>query len=213
MAILICKIIPLRHISTVRDPNGRFILLTGYIYSFFSKTFNLLVKPSHTRMIIGGDFNCVLGSYLDGSAQTTQSPFAASSVVNNLISFMDLMDIWRLQHPTIRDYSFISQIHKSYSSIDYSLLDSSLISTTISATYHNIFISDHSPVSLVLNFHQRKQQFSGRFNPSLLSYQKFNQFISSKINEFLEVNDNSEVTDSTLWEAFKAVIREHIISF
>lgn len=47
----------------------------------------------------------------------------------------------------------------------------------------------------------------------MFSDASFCQYISTKISEFLENNDNSEVTDSSLWETFKVVIRGHIISF
>lgn len=93
VAILIRKTIPFRHVSTVSDPSGRYILVTGYIYSlhvtllnvyapnfddpaFFSKIFNLL---PNTHIIIGGDFNCMLDSFLDKSAYSTQLP--ASSLL------------------------------------------------------------------------------------------------------------------------------------
>lgn len=36
--------------------------------------------------------------------------------------------------------------------------------------------------------------------------------MSARIDEFLTTNDNGEVSDSTLWEAFKVVVRGHIIS-
>ena len=77
--------------------------------------------------------------------------------------------------------------------------------------YHNILISDHSPTSLVLDLDHKKQQFNWCLRPSLFSDASFCQ--STKISEFLDSNDNSEVTDSTLWETFKVVIRGHIISF
>lgn len=77
----------------------------------------------------------------------------------------------------------------------------------ITSNYHKILISDHSPTSVVLESH------CWCFRPSLLSDASFCQFISEKISEFSEINDNSEVTDSTLWESFKAVTRGHIISF
>lgn len=32
VAILIRKTVPFRHVSTLSDPNGRYILVTGYIY-------------------------------------------------------------------------------------------------------------------------------------------------------------------------------------
>ena len=93
------------------------------------------------------------------------------------------------------------------------MLDSNLISNVISTSYHNILISDHSPISLVLDLNHKKQHFSWRLRPSLFSDSPFFEFISARILDFFETNDNLEVTDSTLWEAFKAVIRGHIISF
>ena len=212
------------------DPNGRYIVVTGHIYShhvtlvnvygpnsddpdFFRKVFNLLPSLSDTHVIISGDFNCVLDDFMDRSAQTNLVPSAASTTLNTLMLSTHLVDIWRLQHPTHRDYSFFSQRHKSFSRIDYFLLDSNLISNVISTSYHNILISDHSPISLVLDLNHKKQHFSWRLRPSLFSDSSFSEFISARISDFLETNDNLEVTDSTLWEAFKAVIRGHIISF
>lgn len=229
VAILIRKTVPFRHVSTLRDPNGRYVLVTGYIYSihvtllnvyapnfddpaFFRKIFGLLSNSSDTHIIIGGDLNCVLDKFLDRSASSTQLP-TSSTMIKNLMSSMNLVDIWRLQYPTKREYSFFSPRHKSFSRIDYFLLDSNLISSVISVKYHNILISDHSPTSLVLDFNYKKQQYNWRFNPSLFLDVSFDQFMTAKISEFLETNDNSEVSDSTLWETFKVVIRGHIISF
>jgi len=229
VAILIRKTVPFRHVSTLSDQNGRYIMVTGYIYSFhvtllnvygpnfddptfFAKIFNLLSDSADSHVILGGDFNCVLDNVLDRSAQISQLP-SASTVLNNLMSSMNLVDIWRLIHPTGRDYSFFSQRHKSFSRIDYFLIDSKLISNVISSNYHNILISDHSPTSVVFDLGQKTKPYCWRFHPSLLSDESFCQFISEKISDFLDINDNSEVTDSTLWESFKAVIRGQIISF
>jgi len=84
VAILIRKTVLFRHVSIVSDPNGWFILVTGCIYSFhvtllnvygpnfddpafFRKIFNSLPDLSDTRLMVGGDFNCVLDSRLDRS--------------------------------------------------------------------------------------------------------------------------------------------------
>ena len=41
----------------------------------------------------------------------------------------------------------------------------------------------------------------------------FNKYIKSKLNEFLEINDNGEVSDCTLWESLKVVMRGYVISY
>lgn len=57
-----------------------------------------------------------------------------------------------------------------------------------------------------------KQKYSWRFNPLLLNDHSFIDHMTACIDEFLTTNDNGEVSDSTLWEAFKVVMRGHIIS-
>ena len=56
-----------------------------------------------------------------------------------------------------------------------------------------------------------KQTYSWRFNPSLLSDDTFIKYITSQLKDFLETNDNEEVSDTTLWETLKVVIR--VISY
>lgn len=148
---------------------------------------------------------------MDRSAQSNQLFSAASKVIQNYISSLNVTDIWCLQHPN-RDYSFFSSSHSSFSRVYYFSLDSNLIPNGISSSYHNILISDHSPGTFILDIFQKQQQFTWRFHPFLLSDFKFNQFIFSKLCfcEFVEINNSAEMTDSTLWETLKVVIRRHI---
>ncbi|PWG74568.1 hypothetical protein DF186_17235, partial [Enterococcus hirae] len=50
-------------------------------------------------------------------------------------------------------------------------------------------------------------------NPSLLADSKFVDYITTKLKEFLEFNNNGEMSDSVLWETLKVVMRGHIISY
>lgn len=52
-----------------------------------------------------------------------------------------------------------------------------------------------------------------RFNPLLLSEVKFNEFISSVIDDFIAINHNGTVTYATLWDSLKAFLRGQIISY
>lgn len=97
------------------DPNGRFILVTGYLYffhvtflnvygpnfddpAFLRKIFNLLPDLADTHLILGEDFNCVLDNYLDRSTQTRET---SSAVLNTLMTSTNLVDAWRLQRGII----------------------------------------------------------------------------------------------------------------
>lgn len=55
--------------------------------------------------------------------------------------------------------------------------------------------------------------FDWRFNPLLLNDINFRQHADNLITDYLSDNDTSDVSDSSLWEAFKAVMRGHIIAY
>lgn len=181
VAILFRKNIPFRLDSMVTDPNGRYIMITGNIHSFpvtllnvygpntddpkfFREVFDLIPDLSTTNLIMGGDFNCYLDPYLDRLSSRIPPAIASVQMLNNLIKSRNMVDIWRLQHPTDKDYSFFSHVHKSYTRIDYFLVDAKLVSNIDQTKYHNILISDHSPVSLELKLALPKHSYCWRFN-------------------------------------------------
>lgn len=214
VAILFRKNIQFQLVSMVTDPGGRYIMITGNIHSlpvtllniygpnidepnYYRKVFDLIPDLSTTNLIMGGDFNCYLDPYLDRLSSRTP-PAIASSTLNNLMRSRNMVDIWRLQHPSDRDYSFFSHVHKSYTRIDYFLVDAKLISNIDHTKYHNILISDHCPVSLNLKLALPKQSYCWRFNPLLLADQVFINYMMAWFKEFLETNDTGEVSDSIL---------------
>lgn len=230
VSILIRKNIPFQHLSTKQDINGRYLIVTGTILEkhvtfvnlyapnfddphFFRSVFNIIPDVDSTHLIIGGDFNCILDPFMDRYSPSPPKPSNAATVLNNLIHSLNILDIWRLQHPTDKDYSFFSNIHNSYTRIDYFLTDSKLTSKILSSKYHNILISDHSPVSITVDFEMETPPYSWRFNPTLLNEDRFKETFATRIAEFLTLNDKGDVSDSTLWEALKAVIRGQIIAF
>ena len=177
VAVLIRKSIPFDFKSLTTDPDGRFVLVTGSINSvpitllnvyapnhdcpdFFCKVFNLITDHISNNIIVGGDFNCYLDPIIDRSSTKSPSVLKSVAVLNNLINSLNLVDIWRQQHPSDREYSFFSSVHRSYSRIDYFLLDSRLIPNVIQSTYHNILVSDHAPISVVLDFSLPRHSYS-----------------------------------------------------
>ena len=230
VAILVRQNIPFEHISTVSDPDGRYLIVSGRIESrhytflniyapnfdnpgFFRKVFNLIPDLSATHLIAAGDYNAILDIYTDRLSTRPTTPSNCTITLNNLIRTMNLVDIWRLQHPTDKEYSFFSHPHKSYTRIDYFLTDARLTADVLHTKYHNILISDHSPVELKIRLNTVKPQYSWRFNPLLLNDKPFFDQTAKKITEYFSENDTTDVSDSTLWEAFKAVMRGHFIAY
>ncbi|KAL1258943.1 hypothetical protein QQF64_009520 [Cirrhinus molitorella] len=70
-----------------------------------------------------------------------------------------------------------------------------------------------SPLTMSLNLSLPNQSYPWHFNPSLLADSKFVDYITTNLKEFLEFNDNREVSDFILWETLKVVMRGHIISY
>ncbi len=67
------------------------------------------------------------------------------------------VDPRRLFNPHNKDYSFFSQMHQSFSRIDYFFIDAKLISKVLNVNYHPIVISDHAPLSLDIQFSMEAQ--------------------------------------------------------
>lgn len=229
VAILFRKNIPFQLSSVTADPHGRYPMVSGTINSFpltllniygpniddpsfFSKFFDVLQDGQNSNIIIGSDLNCYLDPYLDRLSSRPPPNTTSVKVLNIVIKSKNLVDIWRIQDPTWKDYSFYSHVHKSYSRIDYFLVDCPWISNVTNSKYH-ILISDHSPLTTSLNLSVPKQTYSCGFNPSLLSDNKFTEYIISRLKDFIEINDNGKVSDTTLWDTLKVVTRGCVISY
>jgi len=47
----------------------------------------------------------------------------------------------------------------------------------------------------------------------LINDANFSKYLSDKSDKYLNTNDTSGTSDSNLWETFKVVMRDHIISY
>lgn len=180
---------------------------------FFNKIFKLVAEYNTHNKIIGGDFNCYFDPQLDRSSNKPPPPLKSVPALNNLVKSFNLVDIWRLQHPLERQYSFFSPVHGTFTRIDHFLVDSKLISHTVSSSYHSILVSDHAPLSIQIDFNLHTPVYNWKFNPSPNSDKAFYDYISAKISDFLLTNDNGAVSNSVLWESFKVVLQGHVISY
>ena len=73
-------------------------------------------------VIIGGDFNLVMDTLLDRSAQRFGQTGSLSSDGDKWLVDMGLMDVWRHQYPSARNYTYFSSSHLTYARLDYFLL-------------------------------------------------------------------------------------------
>lgn len=164
---------------------------------------------------MGGDFSCVLNPVLDRSRAGPKTNLSKSGEVP--LSFLNdygLRDPWRSLSPSTRQYSFHSPVHKSYSRIEYFLVDDGSLSLVKHSKYYSIFISDHWPLQLDLHItNNSTRQRTWHFDPLLLADKDFANFISNQIDSFFKINTTPDISYSTIWKALKAYIRWQIISY
>lgn len=113
-AILILKDIPFQAEEVISDKNGRFVIVVGRLftslvilinvyapnyddYNFFNKLFSAIPGDNNYKLIIGGDFNCVLSTVLDRSSNKPQPLTKSAKVVNEFIAHNGVSDIWRFK--------------------------------------------------------------------------------------------------------------------
>lgn len=149
VSILISSKVPWTCLDTVVDPAGRFLFLKGRIgdvkvtlanlYApnshqdvFIEKTIEKLMNFSEGQMIIGGDLNIPIIPSEDSSSKLSTVPPGSRKHIDQFLHNAQLVDVWRILHPTERDYTFYSTPHKIYSRIDYFLIPHSHIRYTLS---------------------------------------------------------------------------------
>src|SRR4029434_2851971 len=115
---------------------------------------------------------------------------------------------------TVNNTLFFSNVHKTFTRIDYFLINNNLLPSVQSVTYNPIVISDHAPIPLTIGFDgPNSTRPPWRFNTRLLSSDVFVQSISNQINTFIEINKTPDISASTLWDILKAYLRGSIISY
>ncbi len=150
---------------------------------------------------------------LDRSSKTPYNITKSAMFINTFLETYTFSDPWRFLYPNLKQFSFFAPVHRSYSRIDYLLIDDKLLTSVTDCTYESIVISDHSPVVLKLVFPKSPVRKTWRFNNFILSDSSFVDLINKRIDFFLSINDTSDVSKATLWESLKAYIRGEIISF
>lgn len=230
VAILIHKNLPFIYKSQQDDPEGRYILISGTIYGhqitilnvyapnedrpqFMIDMITLYTQFNSKLGFIGGDFNCCMDYNVDKSSSGLGNP-KASRALKQMSAQTALTDVWRHLNPTQRDYTFYSARHGTYSRLDYFFLPQNVLSSVTSCNIGPILISDHSPVFLNLSIEQHRHQIKHwKFNSSLLSCSDACDNIKRWIQQYTEDNTNTPVSSAIIWDAAKAVIRGHLISY
>lgn len=131
---------PLLLMSSQLDPEGRFLFVKGMLHgqcytfasiytlntgtvNFLARTLRMLEKFSEGFLILGGDFNLTLDPSMDTSVGKTPLSFRALKHVKQLLRSLHLVDSWQVTHIGVKDYSYYSKKHGTYSRLDLFFVD------------------------------------------------------------------------------------------
>ncbi|XP_069808018.1 phosphatidylinositol 4,5-bisphosphate 3-kinase catalytic subunit delta isoform-like [Dendropsophus ebraccatus] len=159
-------------------------------------------------LILGGDCNLTLDPLLDTSTGRSVVPKSVVTSVANTLRTYRLVDVWRILHPTDRDYSYYSPAHASHSRIDMLFLSHNALVHSPSASIGTALWSDHCPVFLSVAVPGGvPTEWTWRLNESLLKDLVCKSEIEKAIAEFLRVHEHDLTPLPLQWEALKCVVR------
>lgn len=210
VAILLHRSLPFTLDKTISDKEGRYVLLSGYLYgehvvfgciyaptiyeaSFIPQPISDLATFSSPYLLLGGDFNCTSDPDIDVSPpQSTRSK--KSIKTGEFCKDLDLYDVWRVLHPLDKDYTFFSIPHQVFSRIDYFLSSRTVLGRIMDCTIATKFLSDHSPISVTISPPYRDLNCRHwRLDPTLLSNHSFTEHITSECRQFISINKTSRL--------------------
>lgn len=229
VAILFSRSVYFHCEKVFQDTEGRYVMVIGNIAGlkvtllnvyapnedcphFFKKLANLVADHGDGFFLMGGDLNCVLNSRIDKLPSSLKPQSRMSKSLMNMMKELGLIDVWRYLHPKERNFTFMSQVHGSYSRLDHFLLSKKDIYRVRNCDIEPITISDHSPVRMRLDLGLESCMKYWRLNVSLLTDVNIREEIRLAIMEYFSLNDNGMVSPTVLWDAGKATIRGKIIS-
>ena len=126
------------------------------------------------RLIIGSDFNAVWNHAIDRSTSTEGSEQRLASIaLKKWAQDGALIDLWRLTHPSSKDFSFFSSRHQSFSRIDYLFSSRDLLKNISIDMIQLSALSDHKAIICRAELSAARNRASRwRFNTSLLQMAK-----------------------------------------
>jgi hypothetical protein len=105
---------------------------------------------------------------------------------------MELVDVYRIFHPTSTQYTFFSAPHGTVSKTDHILGHKTSLSKYKIIEIIPCILSDHNALKLELNNKNNSRKYTNnwKLNNTFLNDQWVINEIKEKIKRFLEVNEN-----------------------
>ncbi len=83
---------------------------------------------------------------MDSSSPILASRRASSSYIISSLKDLNMVDIWHLSNPTVKDYTCFPSRHSSFSRIDYFSISPILVKCTSCVSVFPMLLSNLSPI-------------------------------------------------------------------
>lgn len=110
---------------------------------------------------------------------------------SRLVGELGLIDVWRIRHPNVKNFSCHSASYDGLSRIDLGLDNGSILSLIAEFHYEQRHISDHSPFWVELVFPEAPRHVSWKLNPFWLTVFPDQDPIPKLLKAFFRTNLNS----------------------
>ena len=151
---------------------------------------------------------------MDGGNPRTKLQSIASFI--KIKEKFDLCDIWRVQHPTEKRYTFRQNRNtgKLQTRIDYLFISNHLHASVNNSDIKVAMCTDHSPVYLDLsleNIHLQRGSGFWKYNASLKKDPIYKENLRALIREFLETNH--DLDGQIKWELLKYEVKRYTFKY
>ena len=214
------------------DPEGRFIfcdikidskivtLLNIYAPNnddptFFENIYEHLNSFECEEIVYGGNFNLVLDLDMDKEGGNKTTHKNALKVLNTIQENLDLIDIWRAQHPQLKRFTWRRKKPNIQCRLDFFLVSNTIGTNVIETDILPGYKTDHSLITLSLSTHSNSRGPGfWKLNTSFLSDNNFINLVKQTIsNVSKQYEHDNEVDEILLWEMTKMQIRADTIIF
>ena len=138
-----------------------------------------------TRLIWGGDWNCILDKSLDAMGGSPSLKKESVKLIQNLMNDFDLVDVWRLCNPTYKKFSWRCTKPDTMRRLDFFLVSDKMELDISGCGFYAPLHSDHSPIFINISPLQETARGPGywKFNSSLVNDPTFVEKTKEIINE------------------------------
>ena len=154
-----------------------------------------------------GDFNLTLDVDMDRLNTYCNNNLAKQKVQDRMEEFY-LKDVWRIQNPDRREYSWIKEGNlRKASRIDFALVSAGLDQNIKSCTYLNRIKSDHRGLYMCIeNNHFERGTGYWKLNTQMLQHKEYVDEVTQEIH--LVLDSTSRKNPSERWELIKTRIKK-----